>query len=235
MFSITGIIHSHDRLASGHSITCLAASVILLASVIIHSANAQERVCPDGKRSYFDVCPGETVLPGPLQAKIENLANFPDSIQIPPPATILENYLTDKLPQKLYGIILEASQKEIVAVPEVGDNLYIFKGDYYNFRNRELALENIVLPKIGDNVQAQVPDAWLYYLRYFVMRAGGLQQGTIKASGNFFNYGITWDDAERVFGILSSDPKIAADTAETIKLYNRLSTETSKILAQARR
>ena len=67
------------------------------------------------------------------------------------------------------------------------------------------------------------------------MRAGGLPQDTIKASGNFLNYGITWDDAERVYGLLSSDPKIVADMAETIRIYNQLSAEVSKILAQARR
>ena len=71
---------------------------------------------------------------------------------------MLENYLVDKIPEKMYGILLEESRKEIVAVPEVGENLYTFKGDYYNFRKGEAAIENGILPKIGGIVKIQVPE-----------------------------------------------------------------------------
>jgi hypothetical protein len=235
MLSIMGIVRSYKRLAGAHGVACLAASAILLSSVISDPANAQERICPDGKRSYFGVCPGETVLPGPIQVKIENLANCSESIQGPPNATLVEDYLTDKIPEKMYGILLDENRKEIVAVPESGDNLYTFKSDYYNFRSKELAIENSLLPKIGSIAQSQVTAAWSIYLRYFVMRASGLSQSQIKAGGDFLIFGITWDEAERVFGVLSSDPQVAAAIPETLKMYAQLSAEASKILAHARR
>ena len=201
-------------------LTCAGAAPVL----------AQERVCPDGGRSYFGVCPGETILPGPLQTKIENLRDFPDTIAIAPPATMLESYLADKTPEKLFGIVLEENKEQIAAVPTIGAQLFAFKGAYYQFRQEQIIFENGLLPKIGNIVNSKVPDAWLYYLRYFIMRAGGNDQKSIEANGNFLNYGITWDDAERVYGELTRDPKIAEDVRNSINAYPALSRTATSIL-----
>src|SRR5437867_2864065 len=49
---------------------------------------------------------------------------------------------------------------------------------------------------------------WKIYVQYAFMRLTGISRADIEAAGDFLNYGITWDDAERVSTLLHSDPDV---------------------------
>ena len=55
---------------------------------------------------------------------------------------------------------------------------------------------------IGGMVEVEFPRAWQICLRYVEMRYAGHTKEAIIYGGTFLNYGITWDEAERVFILL---------------------------------
>jgi hypothetical protein len=59
------------------------------------------------------------------------------------------------------------------------------------------------MARIGQMVQVRFSAGWQIYLQYVLMRLGGRSKEAIIAGGDFLNYDITWDDAERVFTELS--------------------------------
>jgi hypothetical protein len=61
------------------------------------------------------------------------------------------------------------------------------------------------------------------------LKGGGAIQDQVIAGGDFLNYGITWDDAERVFTELSGEPTVAQEASEVFSLLNKMSDEAAKI------
>ena len=57
------------------------------------------------------------------------------------------------------------------------------------------------------------------------MRFDGLSKEAIVAGGDFLNYSITWDEAERVFTLLSGEPTVSSEVAELFALHGRMSKE----------
>jgi hypothetical protein len=51
----------------------------------------------------------------------------------------------------------------------------------------------------------------------------------VIAGGNFLNYSITWDEAERVFTQLSGGPTVAQETSEVFSLLDKMGEEAAKI------
>ena len=82
--------------------------------------------------------------------------------------------------------------------------------------------------KIGTLVEGRYRQAWRIYLRYSLFRFAGLNREQIEAGGAFINFGVTWEDAERVYGALSSDPDISA------AMKNALATQNSVVAAATR-
>lgn len=66
------------------------------------------------------------------------------------------------------------------------------------------------------------PVAWHIYLKYAIMRFAGASEADIIGWGNFLNYGITWEDAERVFKMLSNDPTFASAMSDVLQLHQCL-------------
>jgi hypothetical protein len=63
------------------------------------------------------------------------------------------------------------------------------------------------------------------------LKAAGMSKEQIIDGGDFLNYGITWDEAERVFTELSGEPTVAQETSEVFSLLNKMSQEAAKITA----
>ena len=98
---------------------------------------------------------------------------------------------------------MQYEEKDILATPEIGATLVDFRTKYYQFRRLAEGLESRALPRIGQMVTVKFSQGWHLYYVYAVMRFGGVSKDQIVAGGNFLNYDITWDDAERVFGELA--------------------------------
>ena len=68
-------------------------------------------------------------------------------------------------------------------------------------------------------------------MRYVILRGAGMSKEQIIAGGNFLNYGITWDEAERVFTQLSGEPTVAHETSEVFSLLDKMAEQAAKITA----
>ena len=163
-----------------------------------------------------------------LQSELEELAQFPNRPDVPAPRTMLEQFTLAKSPHQLFVLLGKYYKPTIVSVPKIGEELFQYKRAYYAYENDQLDLENRVTEKIGTLVEGRYRQAWRIYLRYSLFRFAGLNREQIEAGGAFINFGVTWEDAERVYGALSSDPDISA------AMKNALATQNSVVAAATR-
>ncbi len=82
-------------------------------------------------------------------------------------------------------------------------------------------------------VKVSVRAGWKIYLKYTVMRFRGASKEAVVAGGNFLNYDITWDDAERVFLELSRDSALSSRMSGLLELHKRLGDSLAVLVAQA--
>lgn len=124
-------------------------------------------------------------------------------------------------------------EKDIVEVPEIGSALHNHLTTYYRFRQEALQLEDGLISRIGQMVNVRFRTAWQIYFKYMIMRVGGMSKEAVIAGGDFLNYSITWDDAERVFAELSSEESVSSGVAELFLLHERLIQGLSDLVTEA--
>ena len=105
-------------------------------------------------------------------------------------------------------------ESEIAKIPNAGSSLQEFMRNYYQFSTDATRVEDELMTRIGGTVKVRFRQGWAIYLGYVIQRFGGASKEQIIAGGNFLNYDITWDDAERVYRELSSDQLIAKTLAD---------------------
>ena len=164
-----------------------------------------------------------------IQSEVAELAHFPDGQDTSTPRTIIERLFVYKLPRRIYGVLEHHTRPEIIRVPRVGETLYQYKQKYYEFQAAAVKWEDNVTTKIGSKVGVHFRQAWQIYLQYAVLRFTGNTKETIIAGGNLLNYGITWDDAERVYTELANDQIIAHETAKLLASWRAVADEATKI------
>jgi hypothetical protein len=150
-----------------------------------------------------------------LKSAIKELVDFPDEQEAPQPPTYIQHLIRDKLPQKLFNLLSRFDEAQIRAVDSNGAQLYKFKKDYYVFQANAKTWEQNLVTHIGELLHGTPLDyseAWVIYGKYVVMRVVGMSKDQIIANGNFLNYGITWDDTERIFGELSKEPEFVTQS-----------------------
>jgi len=104
----------------------------------------------------------------------------------------------------------------------MGAALHEHMADYYEFRQMASRVEEALMLKIGTLAGAQFRAAWSIHFRYAMMRFGKISKQDIIAGGYFLNYGITWDEAERVFVALSEDASISSSLSSLSDAHDRL-------------
>ena len=167
-----------------------------------------------------------------LRSEIEELAEFPNRPDIGEPRTLLEQHAINKLPHRLFIILNKYYKETLKSVPKVGEELFKYKKNYSNFENGEFDFENEATIQIGKIVSVRFRQAWwTVYFRYFLLRSGGLTQQSIIDGGSFLNWGITWDEAERVFNDLTKNPTIGPVMAEKFSLQQRLLEAATSIIS----
>ena len=138
-----------------------------------------------------------------LKAELSDLADFPNKVTGVTGVTMLERMSSSKVPGRLHSLLERYVKQTIVGVPVIGDKLLNFKRDYYEFSEAEQGFETAAITSVGPHVAGRLRPAWEIYFRYFLLRSSGHSVDDVKAAGDFLNYGITWEDAERVSGELS--------------------------------
>lgn len=86
-----------------------------------------------------------------------------------------------------------------------------------------MRVENDLISRIGPIALTRIPAGWQIYVQYAVMRFAGMSKDVIIAGGDFLNYGITWDDAERVFTQLSAEAVVCSEVSGLFLSHKRLS------------
>jgi hypothetical protein len=160
-----------------------------------------------------------------LRSDIRELANFPNIPENTRPPTLVQTLFTDQLPYRLFVLLAAYNKPQIQAVGTQGDALYQFKKKYYAFQSNVIAWENNLTTHIGELVKVRFREAWDIYLRYVILRATGWSQKQIEAQGDFLNYGITWDDAERVYTDLAKEPPFVTNMGYLLSAQHELGVE----------
>jgi hypothetical protein len=108
-----------------------------------------------------------------IAGEITEIIRFPNDGDALIPPTLLETVQMNKLPQRIFRSIEHYNRDEIQNVPKIGDALYQFKADYYDFRNAEQTWEDAATNKIGSLVEVRFRQAWIIYLQYAILRLTG--------------------------------------------------------------
>lgn len=143
-----------------------------------------------------------------LRAEVSKLLGFPDAIPdeaLPP--TQLERMLSNKLPRRLFDLLMRYDARGVVEVPGAGPDLHSHLTTYYEFRKAVLAFERQLLDRIAATMgdESRFPAACRIHLNYALRRFIGVTKERVRAGANFLNYDITWDSAERMFESLTAD------------------------------
>jgi hypothetical protein len=131
--------------------------------------------------------------------------------------------LVDKLPRRLFEVVVEYEESDIKRVPGIGEMLHEHLLAYRHFRDETLAVEGDLFSRIGPIATTRLAAGWQIYLQYILMRFAGTSKEAVAGGPDFLNYGITWEDAERVFVQLSADAVVTSRITNLFIFYNRLS------------
>jgi len=158
-----------------------------------------------------------------LRSEATKLLRFPDATsdtQTLP--TLVERMLVNTVPHRMFALLMRFEEKDIVEVPGIGQVLHAHLTGYYGFRQEILRTEEELMSRIGRTARTAIRAGWQIHLRYFVMRFAGALHADIKSGGDFLNYGITWDDAERVFLELSQDAILSSRIRGLFQVHTAL-------------
>jgi hypothetical protein len=165
-------------------------------------------------------------------ANVLNAISFPSPVQIKSGAqSLLETTFADQMPRVVFDTLVQYDDLTITNIPKAGESLRDFKRDYYRLRGDLAAFERDVLDNIGSNVTVRFREGWAIYYQYALMRFGGMSKEQIIAKGDFLNYEITWDDAERVFGRLSQDTNVSARLLQLSSRWREFQKQLNQIKA----
>lgn len=171
-----------------------------------------------------------------LRSEVHKLLNYPDAIfDNSRPPTKVEQILVDKLPCRLFDLLMGCEEKDIVEVPGIGSELDIHLKSYYQFRKEVLQFESDLNTRIATIVGDRFNSAavWNMYLKYVLPRFFGNAKEEVIAGGNYLNYGVTWDALEKVFLTLSNEPDLRIQVDELLSSIAAISQNLSIIRAAA--
>jgi hypothetical protein len=134
----------------------------------------------------------------------------------------MESILADKLPRRLFDLLMSYEETDIREIPGIGIALHNHLSTYYQFRRDAIQLEQDLMIRIGQSVGVTFPAAWSIYLKYLLMRFGGATREQIISWGNFLNFSISWDSTEELFKRFNDDQAITSRVAALFQTHGRL-------------
>jgi hypothetical protein len=182
----------------------------------------------DIRRRYLKI---DDEIAAKLRSEVTKLLRFPDaSSEAKTPPTLVEAILADKLPCRLFDLLMHYEENDIKEIPGIGTALHNHLTTYYQFRQEAIKAESDLLYSIGQIVGVKFPAGWRIYLKYVMMRFDDIPKETIISWGNFLNYSITWDDAEKVFAQLSAETTVSSRVLGLFELHESLRQSLSTII-----
>lgn len=172
------------------------------------------------RRRYLGI---DDAIASRLRSEIRKLLRFPDAF--PDNATSVstsEGMLVNQLPRRLFDLLMQYDEHVVMEVPGIGGALHEHLTSYYTFRKKMACAEQELITKIGTLSAPRFRQAWTIHYQYSMMRFGKLSKDDIVAQGDFLNYGITWDAAERVFLTLQADTSVSSLLSPLFTLYEKL-------------
>jgi len=156
-----------------------------------------------------------------LRSDVHKLLRFPAAVPDRfEPQTQLEAILADKLPGRLFDLLMQYEEADIQEAPGIGVKLSRHLHAYYKFRTRAKAVQALALIAIGKLVTVRFAQAWAIHLRYALWRFGGAPQEVIISHGEgFLNHDITWQEAEQTFVKLQGTPEVATEIRALFGLH----------------
>jgi hypothetical protein len=173
-----------------------------------------------------------------LRSQVRKLLKYPDAVpDNSSPPTKLEQILGNKLPYRLFDLLVQYEEGDIVEVPGIGGALEKHLKSYYGFRQEVLRFENDLMTRIasiiGDRFSSQA--VWRMYFNYAIPRFFGATKEDIIGWGNFLNCGVSWDATERVFAMLANKPALTSQVAELDRMLASIGQDVSTSLTAADR
>ena len=168
-----------------------------------------------------------------LRSEVGKLLKYPDAIpdDLKPPTT-LEQILMDKQPRRLFDLLMRYEESDVVEVPAIGNALSSHLQLYYRFRQEVMRFENDLWARIasiiGDRFNSRA--IWRMYFDYAIPRFYGVTKDAILQWGNSLNCGVTWEDTERVFTLLSNEQALTSQVAELNELLARIGQNLSSFI-----
>jgi len=182
------------------------------------------------RRRYLGI---DDELTAQLRSQMAKLLRFPKAVpDDAKPPTVLETMLRDQIPRRLFELFMKYDEAVVREVPSIGGTFYEFMKMYYEFRTKVNEVEEELFMAAGKLSRSAFPAAWRIHLRYVLMRFAGMSREEIVSWGEFLNYGITWDDAERVFTELANNLELASSMSNLLEVYDHLSKDVTSLSAK---
>jgi hypothetical protein len=144
-----------------------------------------------------------------IREKVKTILRYPEAAALETGTmSMFEKMFKDLIPAKLFSALREYDPETLRTVPEVGVVLETISDTYYAFKGIARRLLETMTSRIGANVGVRIAQAWRIYAEYCFLRLSGTSRESIEGGPDFLNYGITWDDAERVATLLESDAEV---------------------------
>lgn len=152
-----------------------------------------------------------------LRSEVRKLLKYPDAASDDSePSTSLEKMLFNKLPYRLFNLLMRYEEEDIREMPGIGKNLEKHVQRYYQFRQQALAFENELMLRagaiVGDCFNSRT--VWQMYCGYALPRFFGITREEIISWGNSLNYGVTWESTEKVYEQLSQQSALISRVEE---------------------
>jgi len=160
-----------------------------------------------------------------LRSEVRKLLRYPGAvIDDSKPLTTLERILADKLPTRLFDLLMRYEGDDVSEVPGIGRVLHEHLRSYYHGRQNIIRFESELMTRIaavvGDRFNSKA--VWGMYFDYALPRFFGRSKEEITSWGNALNYGVTWDDTETVFVALSEDQALTDQVAELDRMLSAM-------------
>jgi len=159
-----------------------------------------------------------------LRSDICKFLRFPDTFPDEKAAlTTLERLLPDRRPRQLFDLLMTHHDNDVLEAPGIGSTLHGYMTAYYAFRQKVAAFEAEASTKIVELYRPRpaFPAPIEIHLQYCLLRFAGLSKADISGGIFFLNYGITWESAETMFGVLSADTSLSATISELLRSYEQ--------------
>lgn len=143
-------------------------------------------------------------------------------------ASIAEFKLTQPVHREIYYYINDFDDSELQEVPIFGQTLHSYKEQYYNFclsaTDLTIKCRNVISTQTQTTFQFF--HGWRIFFNYFLFREFGNSEQEAQQAVSV-NYGITYEDCERVFNLLRNTREIAIE----IDRINRQWKEINQIMS----